>query len=87
MKIMPPLPNIKITPELVDDINNMDIKNFKETESYQKYCGRYQHRHKEMKKRNRIIWWKNNWIGIVTLIATILSLIATVLFGLLQLSN
>lgn len=82
---IPPLPKIEITPEMFEEIKNTDKKEFEKTDAYQNYCLRVKKRHIQLKKQKRVEWWKNNWIGIVTLIATILTLIATVIFGLLQL--
>lgn len=84
MKIIPQLPNLEITTETIQEIKDIDLKKFKKTEAYQKYCTQAEKRRRQLKKEKRIKWWKNNWIGVVTLIATILTLIATVLFGLLQ---
>ena len=44
-----------------------------------------ENRHKKLQKVNRKNWIKNNWINLLTLIFTFLTLIATVLLGLLQL--
>ena len=82
---LPTLSKIEITPEMVEEIKNTGNEEFKKTEAYQKYCARAEKRRIQLKKQKRVDWWKNNWIGIVTLVATILTLIATVVFGLLQL--
>lgn len=85
MKIIPDLPNNEITPEIIRQIKETDIEELKKTEAYKKHCLPSIQRHEKLKKQNNINWWKNNWIGIVTLIITTISLITTVLFGLLQL--
>lgn len=80
---LPSLPKTEITPEVFEEIKNIDEKEFKRTYAYRNYCLRAEKRRMQLKRQKRIDWWKNNWIGIVTLIVTILTLIATVLFGLL----
>ena len=87
MKITPQLSEVNITPELIEEIKNTDIKQFQKTKTYEKYCKSATVRKNKLKKQIRINWWKSNWIGIVSLIATLLTLIATILFGLLQLSR
>lgn len=82
---LPQFPTPKITPEIAKKIQTTDKKEFKKSEAYQKHCAPVKKRHIQLKKQNRVDWWKNNWIGVVTLFVTILTLIVTVLFGLLQL--
>lgn len=84
MNALPPLPKYEIPSEIIEKIKDIDVDKLKKSEAYQKYCAQTKKRYAELKKQNRINWWKNNWIGIVTLIATVLTLIATVLFGLFQ---
>jgi hypothetical protein len=42
---------------------------------------------KYRKHKKCVDWWKNNWIGITTLIVAILTFIATVIFGILNMSH
>ena len=77
-------PNIEITPEIIESIKNTNIKEFKKTEAYQKYCLPAEKRHKQIKRQKHRLWWKNNWLNIINLILTVITLISTIIFGLLQ---
>ena len=51
----------------------------------EKYIKPSKERKKKEKKQKVKNWFSQNWINLVTLIATVLTLIATVLFGVIQL--
>lgn len=79
----PPLPHIELPDdETIEKMQNTDYsKNLKVKNASRQFK-------KDDKKRKhaaRVQWWKSNWIGITTLIVGILTLIATVVFGILGL--
>ena len=49
------------------------------------YIKPFQERRKREKKQKIENWFSQNWINLVTLIATVLTLVATILFGVIQL--
>ena len=63
---------MKSKPEFSNYANENYIKPFKE-------------RRKRMKTERLKKWFSQNWINLVTLIATVLTLVATILFGVIQL--
>lgn len=82
---VPPLPHI--TPpdqETIESLQNSNPKDFEKSAAYQKYVKPTLDREKMFKRKVRKQWWSDNWIGITTLIAAVLTLIATIVFGLLQ---
>lgn len=84
---------IPFTPPTLPPLNEEDIKNikkinrkeFKNSYAYKKYIQPNRERRKKQKTDKRKKWWKDNWINISTLIVAVLTLIATILFGLIQL--
>ena len=71
----------------IKNVSDIDKKQFKKSKAYKKYVLPAKKREKDIKKANRINWWKNNWIAITTLIIAIITLATTIIFGLLQLQN
>lgn len=70
-------------PEFSDEhIHKLKEKDFKQSVAYKKYINPLIEEEKAKKRASRISWWKNNWISIITLVVSVLSLIATVIFGL-----
>ena len=55
--------------------------------AYEKYIKPANERHKKAKVNTIKKWFANNWIALATLVLTFLTLVATILFGLLQLSR
>ena len=76
---VPPIPHID--PPNKEDFE--EIKNYENPKVRQAVKSALD-RQKALKHQARKNWWKTNWIGITTLIATLLTLIATIVFGLLQ---
>lgn len=60
---------------------------FKQSVAYQKYVKPYIEKAKKQKAENLRNWLKDNWINLTTLIVAILTLLATIILGLLQLLN
>lgn len=87
MNNIPQLPKIDISPKSIEEIKNTDKKEFEKSEAYKKYCVPAKEKIKKLKRQKRKDWWKNNWIGIVTLIITAITLIITILFELLPISH
>ncbi len=77
-------PNVEITPEIIESIKNTDIKEFKKTDAYKKYCLPAEKRRVQAANQKRRLWWKNNWISIINLVIAVITLISTIAFGLLQ---
>lgn len=73
--------------DAIERAKNMDNEDFKKSEAYKKYVIPTLKREKRCKRLQRIDWWKNNWVGITTLIVSLLTLLATVLIGILTLMN
>ena len=70
-------------PEFNDEyMHELNEKDFKQSVAYKKYITPLVKEEKAKKRATRISWWKNNWISIITLIVSVLSLIATIIFGL-----
>lgn len=63
----------------IEDFNSDD---FKKSDAYKKYVKPLIDSEKSQRKSKRVSWWKVNWISIVTLIVAVLTLIATIIFGL-----
>lgn len=74
-----------ISKEDFEKINNVDPKELKNSPAYKKYIQPNIERIKKQKADNRKKWWKNNWLNVATLIVAVLTLIATLLFGVIQL--
>ena len=53
--------------------------------AYDRYVKPVELREQNARKAARREWWRNNWLTVVTLIISCLTLLATVLFGLLPL--
>ena len=49
------------------------------------YIKPFQERRKRMKAKSLKNWFFQNWINLVTLIVSVLTLVATILFGVIQL--
>lgn len=64
------------------NIEDFNEKEFKKSDAYKKYVKPLVDLEKSQKKSKRASWWKANWISIVTLIVAVLTLIATIIFGL-----
>lgn len=87
------MPKIPIPPPQLPPLSEEDIENLKhykmsdEKKAYinEKYLKPTQERERKLKKKNRSEWWKNNAVNVATLIATILTLISTIVLGLLTL--
>lgn len=83
---IPPIPHIDPPDkETLEKLKNFDHKEFEKSKAYKKYVVPVLEREKKMKHHARVKWWKENWIQVVTLIIGVLTLIATVLFGVLSL--
>lgn len=82
MSLIPPIPHIELPDkEIMEKLQNSDRpQNPKVKEAVQQVLDR----EKRFKRKARREWWKTNWISITTLIATLLTLIATIIFGLIQ---
>lgn len=84
----PPVKHIQMADkETIEKIKNIDEKEFKKSYAYKKYVKPLKDREKSYRKSKRSNWWKNNWIAITALIIAIITLIATIIFELLQLQN
>lgn len=83
---VPPLPRIEPPDEeTIEQIKNIDLHEFEKSYAFKKYVKPMLDRAKKQKHDKRVKWWKDNWLQIVTLIVALLTLIATVLFGVIQL--
>ena len=82
---IPPMPHIDPPDEeTLEALRSADYKEFKKSDAYKKCVKPTLDREKRLKRQARKEWWKVNWIGISTLIIGLLTLIATVGFGLVQ---
>lgn len=80
---IPSGPNIEPPDEeTLKHLESFERESFKNSDAYKKYVQPVHDKENHQKKVNRIYWWKTNWIGIATLIIAILTLIATIVFGL-----
>ena len=77
----------KIDDEILAKIKEFDEEEFKSSDAYKKHFVPMLERERRLKKQNRISWWKVNWINVITLIVTVLSLILSIVFGVLQLHH
>ena len=66
---------------------SVNLKSKPEFSNYanENYIKPFQKRRKREKKQKIENWFSQNWINLVTLIATVLTLVATILFGVIQL--
>ncbi len=84
---------IPIPPPQLPPLSEADIENLKhykmsdEKKAYinEKYIKPAQERERNLKKKKRSDWWKNNAVNVATLIATILTLVSTIVLGILAL--
>ena len=84
-RFVPPLPHINPPDKkTIESLKDFDHKAFKKSDAYKKYVKPTLDREKQQRKNSHKIWWKNNWINITTLIIAVLTLIATIVFGLIQ---
>lgn len=85
MPFVPPFLNIsKPDKETAESLSIKKPKDFEKSVAYEKYVKPTLDREKKLKREARRKWWRNNWIGVTTLIFTALTLIATIGFGLFQ---
>lgn len=78
---IPPTPKLDIP----QNFNPIDDKEFKKTTAYQKHVAPALARYKHQKRDSRIMWLKNEWLNLLTCALTALTLIATIIFGVLSL--
>ena len=71
--------------DIPENFKPMSDKEFKESAAYQKHVAPALARYKRQKKDSRIMWLKNEWLNLLTCILTALTLIATIIFGVLSL--
>ena len=80
---IPPIPKI----QLPENFEPLSIEEFEKTDAYKKHIVPFLQEQKNQQKTIRRQWFKNNWLNLLGVVIGILTLIATILFGLLQLSN
>lgn len=74
-------------PKLQNNIELQDIEEFKHSEAYKKYIVPHRQRLKKANRQYRKEWIKANWINLSTLVIAVVTLIATIVFGILSLLN
>lgn len=70
-----------------ENLKNYNHKDFEKSEAYKKYIEPMLGQEKREKAEKRKTWWKDNSIALISLLLTFLTLIATILFGVIQLQN
>lgn len=80
---IPNIPKIKIQ----KDIDSFDIKEFKKTNAYKKHILPFRESEKKRKRIKHISWLKENAFNIINLFFTVITLLATIILGILQLKN
>ena len=83
----PQIPRPELDQETWNALKNLDMTEFKKTDAYKKHVALAIARQKQQRKTARISWLKNNWLNLLGVVIGLLTLAATILFGLLQLSN
>lgn len=86
MSKMPFVPNPPhIEPPSKKTLEKMQSTDYSKNPKVQEYVKRSIDREKQLKRQSRKNYWETNWVGIITLIVGILTLIATIVFGILGL--
>lgn len=83
-----PIPTPQLPPlseEEIENLKHYKMSDEKKTYINEKYIKPAQERERNLKKKKRSDWWKNNAVNVATLIATILTLISTIVLGVLAL--
>lgn len=75
----------KLSEEEIKNLKDYKISDEKKAYIYEKYEKPLQERERNLKRKKCSDWWKNNAVNVATLIATILTLIATIVLGVLAL--
>ena len=83
----PQIPHPKLDDKTREALKNLDMAEFKKTDAYKKHVASVIAQQKHQKKVARIEWLTNNWLNLLGVAVGLLTLAATILFGLLQLSN
>lgn len=63
---------------------NSNPQEFEKSKSFEKYVQPVLDNEKKQKHLKHLEWWHNNWIAIITLLVSVLTLVATILFGILS---
>lgn len=81
MKFIPPMQFHK-APKVDGLPEGMDFEKFKKTAAYKKHVAPVKQRDKDAKRERRKKTIRDNWISVATLIVAVITLIATIWFGL-----
>lgn len=81
--IPPEIP--KLSKEEIKSLKTYEINDEKKAYIYEKYEKPLKEREERLKKKKRSDWWRNNAINVATLVIAILTLIATIILGVLAL--
>lgn len=80
-----PVPHIEPPDaEVLEKLRNTSYKDFKKSNAYNNAVLPTIKRDSKRRRLMKLQWWKDNWIGLTTLLFAVLTLIATIVFGLLQ---
>lgn len=81
--IVPPIPHID--PPSAETLEKMKNTDYSQNSKVQKAIKEFEESDRKRRMSLKRQWWKTNWIDITTLIVAILTLITTVVFGILGL--
>lgn len=78
---LPPIPS----EEEIENLKTYKMSDEKKAYINEKYIKPAQKRELNLKKKKRSDWWKNNAVNVATLLVAILTLISTIVLGILAL--